>query len=317
MTTKYLATDISWDEAPSGIPVLNAYPDPLTKADPWTIGLGSTGADIKQGTVWTAEYAVARRDMMIADIIDHCAVNFPWWNAIDDVRQDVFVNMGYQMGWQGLLKFTATLAAEARGAFETAAADMRASLWDRQTHVRAERLAAQMESGVRLPRVYDATIAPQPTPVIVPAQPKENTIMSLVSSALNFIWDHTFANNARAAASSDPATAAAGIAAITGAPVNTQPTANQTAANSTAGLASPLIGNAEDAINELVASFVKSAIDQLPGVGMVAEATGLDQKAADAAKAVLVLGEQHLLTVLSNAFSRAHVAVNSVTTPTN
>lgn len=30
-----------------------AYPDPGTGGAPWTIGWGSTGADIKQGTIWT------------------------------------------------------------------------------------------------------------------------------------------------------------------------------------------------------------------------------------------------------------------------
>lgn len=31
----------------------DAYPDPGSGGDPWTIGWGSTGADIKKGTVWT------------------------------------------------------------------------------------------------------------------------------------------------------------------------------------------------------------------------------------------------------------------------
>lgn len=30
-----------------------AYPDPGTGGDPWTIGWGSTGADIRKGLVWT------------------------------------------------------------------------------------------------------------------------------------------------------------------------------------------------------------------------------------------------------------------------
>ena len=30
-----------------------AYPDPGTGGDPWTIGWGSTGTDIKKGVVWT------------------------------------------------------------------------------------------------------------------------------------------------------------------------------------------------------------------------------------------------------------------------
>lgn len=36
-----------------------AYPDPATKSDPWTIGYGSTGPDIKPDTRWTHEQALA------------------------------------------------------------------------------------------------------------------------------------------------------------------------------------------------------------------------------------------------------------------
>jgi len=32
-----------------------AYPDPGTGGDPWTIGWGSTGADIKKGLVWSQQ----------------------------------------------------------------------------------------------------------------------------------------------------------------------------------------------------------------------------------------------------------------------
>jgi GH24 family phage-related lysozyme (muramidase) len=34
-----------------------AYPDPATGGEPWTIGYGSTGRDIRQYTVWTKEQA--------------------------------------------------------------------------------------------------------------------------------------------------------------------------------------------------------------------------------------------------------------------
>lgn len=34
---------------------LKSYPDPGTGGDPWTIGWGSTGADIKQGMTWTQQ----------------------------------------------------------------------------------------------------------------------------------------------------------------------------------------------------------------------------------------------------------------------
>lgn len=39
---------------------LMAYPDPATGGAPWTIGFGSTGPDIKPGTIWTQEQADAR-----------------------------------------------------------------------------------------------------------------------------------------------------------------------------------------------------------------------------------------------------------------
>lgn len=36
---------------------LEAYPDPATGGDPWTIGYGATGPDISKGVVWTRERA--------------------------------------------------------------------------------------------------------------------------------------------------------------------------------------------------------------------------------------------------------------------
>lgn len=39
---------------------LTAYPDPGTGGDPWTVGWGSTGPDIKKGTVWTQQQADQR-----------------------------------------------------------------------------------------------------------------------------------------------------------------------------------------------------------------------------------------------------------------
>lgn len=37
-----------------------AYPDPGTGAEPWTIGWGSTGADIHSGLIWTQQQCDAR-----------------------------------------------------------------------------------------------------------------------------------------------------------------------------------------------------------------------------------------------------------------
>lgn len=37
--------------------MIEAYPDPGTGGDPWTIGWGATGAGIKRGTVWSQQQA--------------------------------------------------------------------------------------------------------------------------------------------------------------------------------------------------------------------------------------------------------------------
>jgi lysozyme len=45
---------------------LEAYPDPGTGGDPWTIGWGATGKGIRRGTVWTQEQCDARLE---ADLV--------------------------------------------------------------------------------------------------------------------------------------------------------------------------------------------------------------------------------------------------------
>ena len=48
---------------------LKAYPDPGSKdGKPWTVGWGSTGPDIKEGTVWTKEQADARFAKTLAQV---------------------------------------------------------------------------------------------------------------------------------------------------------------------------------------------------------------------------------------------------------
>lgn len=42
---------------------LDAYPDPGSGGDPWTIGWGSTGPGIQRGTIWTQAQADARFDV--------------------------------------------------------------------------------------------------------------------------------------------------------------------------------------------------------------------------------------------------------------
>jgi lysozyme len=146
MTTKYVDMDIRQDEGFRA----DAYPDPLSGGDPWTIGFGSTGPDIAKGVTWTLAQAVAdqiKRRQSIEVAFDQ---SIGWWRSLCDERQDVLVNMAYNLGTHGVLAFHHMLAAAQAGDFKTAAAEMLASTWATQVKRRATRLANQMLNGVRV-----------------------------------------------------------------------------------------------------------------------------------------------------------------------
>ena len=86
-------------------------------------------------------------DNDIDSAIRACVSAFPWFPALDAVRQGVLVQMAFNLGIVGLKQFTQTLAAVARGDYRTAAAQMLQSRWAQQVGGRAARLAAQMETG--------------------------------------------------------------------------------------------------------------------------------------------------------------------------
>jgi lysozyme len=121
-------------------------------AAPWTIGVGQTGTGpdgrpIGPDTVWTDAQIDAARDASISRAkaeLDHF---MPWWKSMCDARQDVLVQMIFQMGLRKLQAFHRTLGCMADHEYEAAAAGMRQSLWAQQTPARAERLARIMESG--------------------------------------------------------------------------------------------------------------------------------------------------------------------------
>ncbi|HXS04171.1 MAG TPA: glycoside hydrolase family protein [Rhodanobacter sp.] len=71
----------------------------------------------------------------------------PDMRAANDARFDVLVEMAFQMGADGLAKFTNTLQAVRDKRWGDAADGMLASLWAQQTPSRAQALAAIMRSG--------------------------------------------------------------------------------------------------------------------------------------------------------------------------
>jgi lysozyme len=124
-----------------------AYPDPLTGAEPWTIGIGHTGPEVCEGLVWTDAQIDAAFTSDVAEATRHCVMQFPWFHRLNDARQAVLIGMCFQMGMGKLLKFAKALGAIRDERWPQAAGEMLDSAWARQTPKRARRLARQMETG--------------------------------------------------------------------------------------------------------------------------------------------------------------------------
>jgi lysozyme len=121
----------------------SAYAD----SEGWlTIGIGRL-IDARKGGGITREEARYLLGNDVTRIVAQLGTALPWWLELDDVRQNVLVEMGFQLGVPGLLKFKNTLRAVEAGDWHDAAAGMLASKWAKQTPKRAEKLARQMREG--------------------------------------------------------------------------------------------------------------------------------------------------------------------------
>lgn len=159
-----------------------AYPDPLSKlhkkhphlrwgfrpareiapegtdfndGKPWTVGYGFThgvGPDSRIAKV-TAE---RKLEELILEENDKLAFALPWYkDETSFVTKTILVNMAFQMGLAGLLKFVNTLKYVKNKQYSNAASNMRQSLWAKQTPSRASELARRMETQ-EIPEPYKA-----------------------------------------------------------------------------------------------------------------------------------------------------------------
>lgn len=72
----------------------------------------------------------------------------PWWRTLDDVRQEVLADMGFNLGVAELATWHITLGYAQKGMWAAAAAEMRNSQpWASEVGQRAQTLAAMMETG--------------------------------------------------------------------------------------------------------------------------------------------------------------------------
>lgn len=130
--------------------VLHAYPDSLGYL---TIGVGRL-IDARKGGGISKEESAYLLNSDIRRTTTELAQALPWAAKLDPIRFAVLVNMAFNMGVPGLLKFHNTLSLIQDGKYAEAAVAMMQSKWAFQVgdgpglkYDRAERLAQQMKTG--------------------------------------------------------------------------------------------------------------------------------------------------------------------------
>ena len=113
------------------------YPDPIHGWDVPTFGIGFTYITEEE-----AEYILKRRVESIKKQLTTLIFGF---TSLSENIQNVLIEMAFQLGVAGLLKFRKTLAAIEKGDYEEAAKEMLDSKWARQV----PRRASEMSSRVR------------------------------------------------------------------------------------------------------------------------------------------------------------------------
>jgi GH24 family phage-related lysozyme (muramidase) len=126
--------------------VLTAYPDPATKADPWTIGVGHTGPEVKRGVVWTQAQAdealdndLARFDTGVAKLIGTAPTT--------QAQFDALVSLAFNIGL-GNLGSSTLLRLHKAGSFEVAATQF----------VRWNKAAGRIMNGLTRRRMAEASL---------------------------------------------------------------------------------------------------------------------------------------------------------------
>jgi lysozyme len=141
MTPTNLAEQLERDEERRA----SVYPDPLGY---WTIGVGIC-VDARKGCGLADEEIDFLRDNRIRKNTAALSAQFPWTDALDEVRRGALLNMVFQMGLHGLGEFRVFLAKLEAGDLAGAAEAMLDSTWAKvQSPARAKRLSQQILTGV-------------------------------------------------------------------------------------------------------------------------------------------------------------------------
>lgn len=130
---------------------MRPYKDTVGKL---TIGIGRNLDDI--GISEQEAFFLLDNDIQRA--VDLTKRILPEFQELDDLRQEVLVNMAFNMG-NGLQEFKKMLAATIKGEYDVAANEMLSSRWAKQVGQRAIDLAKWMKEGE--PKVSRKIIQPK------------------------------------------------------------------------------------------------------------------------------------------------------------
>lgn len=140
MTTHFLVHDLMMDE---GLRTF-VYRDSTGNL---TWGYGHKDNSVDPRLTFTAAQCRAQLMIDVDQAEQELDVHCPWWDTLANIRQDVLVNMMFNLGWGKLGGFKRFLAAAQAHDYARAAEEMLDSLWAKQVHGRAIRLAEQMRTG--------------------------------------------------------------------------------------------------------------------------------------------------------------------------
>lgn len=117
----------------------NLDTNPLTQEELKTVG------DWQSGITKNAAFYLLRND--IKRVEQECRKHIPFWKQLDDERQYALLDMAFNLGIAGLLKFKKMLAFLGVGNYRQAAAECLASKYAKDVGIRAERIAKTIETG--------------------------------------------------------------------------------------------------------------------------------------------------------------------------
>lgn len=115
------------------------------EANPLKLDIKIIGGFYKHGISETEAERLLVDELTRLDLI--LSGKLDWWQNINEARQSVLLNMAYNLGVNGLLKFSKTLGFIRNHDFARAAQEMLDSSWARQVHGRASELALIMRTG--------------------------------------------------------------------------------------------------------------------------------------------------------------------------